>query len=51
VKFALGSSLAEAKANAMALNDQELGRTHYAHMAFEEVFGSHYRTAVMSLRD
>jgi len=37
VKFALGSSPAEAKANAMALNDQDNGRTHYAHMAFDEI--------------
>jgi hypothetical protein len=40
VRFALGSSPAEAKANAMARNDQESGRTHYAHMAFDEVSGS-----------
>jgi hypothetical protein len=40
VKFAPGSSPTKAKANAMALNDQESRRTHYAHMAFEDVFGS-----------
>jgi hypothetical protein len=39
VKFVLGSSPAEAKANVMALIDQESGRTHYAHMVFEEVSG------------
>ena len=37
VKIALGSSPAEAKANAMALNDQDSGMTHYAHMAFDAV--------------
>jgi hypothetical protein len=39
VKFTLVGSLAEAKANAMALNEQDSGRTHYAHMAFDEVSG------------
>ena len=39
VKFALGSSPAEAKANAMALNDKDSGLTHYAHMGFDEVSG------------
>jgi hypothetical protein len=40
----------------MALNDQESGWTHYAHMASEEVSGSNstalpYGDTVMSLRD
>ena len=33
-------SPAEAKANAMALNDKDNGRTHIAHMAFDEISGS-----------
>ena len=38
VKFALGSSLAEAKVNTVTLKDPGRQRIHYAHMTLEEVF-------------